>query len=319
MLKLLALCGPAAFAQQRLPTDAVSDAYPDLPIAGLTAPKNDPPNGWLVIGQRAWQDDGFDPTTVDRQVAEINNRGDDLVLQIIGDGAPEALGQVALEVVTRYQRLLLGGNRATASETFARALGLHAALFDRRKPLVAADFDHALDVWRWVLRLAPNASLAVQLAALFHDIERLISESDVRIEHTRLDYVAFKTAHAAAGAHLTAALLSEVGADDGLIGRITTLVRDHERPSDDAEKQLLNRADALSFFSLNSCGFIAYYGIPHTQRKIAYTLARLGPNPGGQLRGIRLRADIAALVDQALAHPRTPGPTSEETSRAASP
>src|SRR5205814_582070 len=83
---------------------------------------------------------------------------------------------------------------------FDKVLARHCELHDMNKPLVAADFDHARDTWRWVLRLAPHASLAVQVAALFHDVERLASESEARIEHRAADYEAFKKAHAAAGA-----------------------------------------------------------------------------------------------------------------------
>jgi hypothetical protein len=218
----------------------------------------------------------------------------------------------ALEVVTRFQRLLAGRNEASATPLFDRVLAAHRELHDLSKPLVAADYDHALDTWRWVLRLAPDAVLEVQLAALFHDVERLTSESERRIEHHAPDYVAFKQAHAAAGARLAATTLRQLGTGEAVLARVEALVAQHERPGADPERQLLNDADALSFFSLNACGFLAYYGAEHTRRKVAYTLARLSPRAFLELASVRLSAPIAALVDDALSGAAAPAPLAAE-------
>ncbi len=79
-------------------------------------------------------------------------------------------------------------NERSSDERFAEILRRHRQLHDLDKPLVKADFDHALDVWQWTLRLRPQSSLPLQVAALFHDIERLVSEADVRIEQHAPDY-----------------------------------------------------------------------------------------------------------------------------------
>jgi hypothetical protein len=79
--------------------------------------------------------------------------------------------------------------------------------------------------------------------------------------------------------------------------RVAELVAWHERPGRDEELLLLNDADALSFFSLNSSGFLDYYGPAHTARKVLYTLDRMRPSARRRLRaGIRLRREIEALV-----------------------
>jgi hypothetical protein len=63
---------------------------------------------------------------------------------------------------------------------------------------------------------------------------------------------------------------------------------------------LINDADALSFFSLNASGFLDYYGVEHTRKKIDYTLRRLRPDARARLRGVHLRRDVRALlVEQA--------------------
>jgi hypothetical protein len=68
----------------------------------------------------------------------------------------------------------------------------------------------------------------------------------------------------------------------------------------------VNDADALSFFSLNSLGFLRYYGLPHTARKVDYTLGRMGPAARARLFPIRYPAAVEGLVRAALAG--APGP-----------
>lgn len=207
-------------------------------------------------------------------------------------------------VLTRYQRFLGRRNPASAGPAFTRVLACHRALHDCAKPLVRADFDHALDTWQWMLRLDPHAGVAVQIAALFHDVERLVSEADVRIEQHASDYRAFKDEHARRGAAMTRAALAATGLDAAIIDRAADLVARHEQPGEDAERLLLNEADALSFFSLNSTGFLRYYGVEHTRRKVAYTLARLR-EPAREVRWRLSRIGLHATVAEMLREAQT--------------
>jgi hypothetical protein len=199
-------------------------------------------------------------------------------------------------VLTRAQRRIERTNDASACVAFARALDAHRALHDTSRPLVLADLDHALDTWQWTLRLDADASLAAQLAALLHDVERLETEADVRIEQHAADYRGFKEAHARGGAAIAERLVLGAGASAEVAARVAELVRRSETPSDDAEVRLVNDADALSFFSLNSPGYADYYGRERTIAKIAYTLARMSPRARAELAGIALRADVRALL-----------------------
>jgi hypothetical protein len=172
---------------------------------------------------------------------------------------------------------------------------------------VRADLDHALDTWQWSLRLDPAAAAATQLASLFHDIERLRSEADARVEHRVPDYGAFKAAHARGGADTARAVLREAGVDEALREEAAWLVAHHESPratGADAQRTAalgtLNDADALSFFSLGSPGFVDYFGLDHAHRKVSYTLARMSRAARGRLSRIRLRADVARILAEAL-------------------
>jgi hypothetical protein len=206
----------------------------------------------------------------------------------------------ALGVLTRCQRWIARRNRHSAGRAFDCVLRAHRFLYDLRKPLLLADYRHALDTWQWVLRLDGEASGALQIAALLHDIERIASESEVRVEHLATNYERFKNAHARRGSEITRLFLRDVAISVSQAERVADLVACHETPSGDAELAVLNDADGLSFFSLNSAGFFDYYGPEHTARKIRYTLARMRKSAVAELATVRLRADVDRLTCQAL-------------------
>jgi hypothetical protein len=205
---------------------------------------------------------------------------------------PAVVAPVAVEVLTRWQRWIDLRNGASATPLFDGVLRAHEALHDVSKPLVKADLDHAVDTWHWMLRLEPEASLAAQLAALFHDVERLESEPDRRIEQHAADYAAFKDRHAARGGERAEEVLVAAGVPAATAARVREIVTSHERRGRDAEVDLLNDADALSFFSLNSAGYADYFGPEQTRKKVAYTLGRLSPRAHARLAGVRLRPDV---------------------------
>ena len=245
----------------------------------------------IRIRANEWRRRDFDVYRFDY---EIDRAGvEDLTLHIVDDDPPRP---AALEILNRCQRAIGRRNRHTQTARFERALAAFRGLHDLAKPLVRADYNHALDTWQWLLRLEPDAPLALQLAALFHDIERLDSEADVRIEHRAPDYIAFKQLHAARGAEKACMILEQCGVDSNTRGRVAELITQHEqRSTEDVEVAVLNDADALSFFSLNSTGFADYYGPAHTRRKLSYTLARLGTAARGHLSSIHLRSDVEEL------------------------
>ena len=251
-----------------------------------------------------WDKPRFDFWDFDTRMDDLAERaGSGPFLLYIGSDLERMPGLV-LEVLTRCQRLAGRRNAASACAAFDWVLERHRALHDLGKPLVLADYRHALDVWQWVLRLEPRAGLAVQLAALFHDVERLASEAEERIEHRASDYQTFKGEHARNGAAMTEEILAGLplgGIDAETRRQAARLVAAHERPPssgdpDAADLALLNEADALSFFSLNSSGYWDYYGPEATRRKVAYTLARLRPEGRRRLRQMRLRPQVERIL-----------------------
>jgi hypothetical protein len=268
-------------------------AFPTLDIAFVQMPA---PRAWC-IDMTEWCDPALCFWEFDRRVDEAFVGGATTVALLIP--GPASFGE-GLGVVTRCQRWIGRRNRHTRGAVFDAALRAHRQVYDLHKPLVLADYRHALDTWQWILRLDAEASASLQLAALFHDIERIASESDLRVEHLARNYEGFKAAHARRGSEMTRLLLRDVpiSRDEG--DRVAELVARHETPAEDEELALLNDADALSFFSLNSAGFFDYFGAAHTARKIRYTLARMRTPAVAALSTVRLRADVAELTWQSM-------------------
>jgi hypothetical protein len=271
------------------PMWALSCEFPSVTWALMDLPPSDA----LVIPEAAWRAPGSDLYGWDRAVSTLCDRPAWLV--VLGEEGSATLGDTAREILTRYQRIVPRTNDASGTSVFQTVLSGHHALHDLSLPLVRADYDHAVDVWQWTLRLAPDASLELQLGALFHDVERLLSESERRIEQHAPDYQAFKNAHADAGARLAGQVLERCGVERAVIERVAQLIRAHELPGQGAvggDPALLADADALSFFSLNSPGFADYYGPEHTRKKVRYTLGRMSADAVQRLAGIRLRDDV---------------------------
>jgi hypothetical protein len=262
--------------------------FPGLDTEGATSTSAD-----VAIDGSAWAHPAWDAFAFDAVIVPAVGNGNAGI-----DLRGPCGGRAAISVATRYQRFV--PRRIEDAVTLERVFARHRALHDLRKPLVAADHDHALDTWAWMLRLDPTASLSAQLAALFHDIERLTSEADARIEQHAADYPIFKAAHARAGAAMTSAVLEELGIDEETRARVAELVADHERPNEDRELALLNDADALSFFSLNSAGFLRYYGLDHTRRKVRRSLTRLSSAARMHLARIRLPAEVERFLSEAM-------------------
>lgn len=317
--------GPAGDLAETPPPPELEGLAAELPTVAFTITSEEAPGADLCLDAQGWCAGEVDLYAFDARVDQLAAGG--LVsLRVISDrGFPaERLVDAAGEVLTRCQRWMGRRNASSCGSGFDTILAMHRRLHDLRKPLVRADYHHALDVWQWMLRLQPEAGAAAQIAALFHDIERLASEADARSEHQAESYDDFKRAHAWSGAQMTCDLLGALRIDDALRARVTYLIARHDRPGRpgpgkrDEDARLLANADGLSFFSLNSAGYLDYYGREHTRRKIAWTLARMDAEAQARLARVRLRPDVASLMPGADAQARVPAPpppagTEEET------
>lgn len=267
----------------------LAEEFPTLTV--LEAPRAREP-GDVSIDADTWRAPPVSFFEIDRR------------LDVLAGPAPKALrirgAHAALRsvsVLSRAQRLVRRQNDGgTWTDPILAVLeGLFEAA-GLERPLVRADLDHALDAWQWLLRIEPDAPMPLQIACLFHDIERLESEADTRIEHRAADYQAFKDAHAARGAGIVRTRLAAAPLPAAWVEEAARLVEGHERAGEAAAA--LADADALSFFSLNSPGYLDYFGPEQTEKKIAYTLARMRPASRARALTLCLREDVARLVER---------------------
>ncbi len=280
--------------------DELLGEFPSVEVS-LTRDSRAP--GDVVVDATKWHSPTCDLYTFDETVAARLEHG---ARTLDVRSRSDEVARDALEILTRYQRFVARRNGSSNTSVFDAVLDRHRALHDLAKPLVRADYDHALDVWQWALRLDPEASLSTQLAALLHDIERLTSEADARVEHRATDYGAFKEAHARGGVEAARSVLHAAAIDGDKRDEILWLIAHHERPVSEPSARAralstLNDADGLSFFSLNSPGFVDYFGLDHARRKVKYTLARMSAHARARLGRIRLRGDVARILAEALA------------------
>jgi hypothetical protein len=274
---LLDAIGQEADPEARASWARLAAEFPTVSVQSLAAGEG---AQVLTLDVSEWRAPGFDPFDWDPRVFAACGT-ERLALHLTG-ASGAALAGAALEILTRYQGLIERRNAASSGGLFDLVLARHRELHDLNWPLVRADYLHALDAWQWVLRLEPQADLALQVATLFHDVERLVSGAVARIEPT------------------ACALLEELGADRATRERVHHLVTPHARAEGDAALALLNDADALSFFSLNSSGFLRYCSPERTRSKVASSLARLRPQHHQRLGELRLAPAMRMLLDVQL-------------------
>jgi hypothetical protein len=109
-------------------------------------------------------------------------------------------------------------------------------------------------VFDWLLRLEPDASEAVQLAARGHTLRRWEIPRD-RYPNDTTGYHAWRDATATHSADAVESLLRPIGYPDPLIRRISQLIRRELSPHDN-DAQLLEDADCLAFLELKLIDYL---------------------------------------------------------------
>jgi hypothetical protein len=131
-------------------------------------------------------------------------------------------------------------------------------LLGRARAWVAESHPHARHLERtrdWLLVLEPDASDALQLAAVLHDIERAVPEQEPRSGPAwpAMDYNDW---HQDRAMRVAASWLDEQGADPVLLAETCALIRVHEDGGwPDAD--LVQAADSLSFLEVQVEMFLA--------------------------------------------------------------
>lgn len=149
---------------------------------------------------------------------------------------------------------------------------------------VPEDPGHAKNTRQWLLRLDPDAGVALRLAALAHDIERARPD---RLHRDDFEcYDTFKTQHAALGAAITDTILTQFNIDTDTRRAVYQLVSRHEHGGDPGS-DLLKDADSLSYFDHNLPLYYQREGWDETLRRARWGYQRLSARAQGYYRLIR--------------------------------
>jgi hypothetical protein len=153
----------------------------------------------------------------------------------------------------------------------------------------------------WLDRVEPGASEALKLAARAQHVRRwTIPRSDYPMD--RIGYLTWRTTLYRFHAEQAAAILREVGYDEGTIARVASLVR-KERIKSDPEAQTLEDVICLVFLE----NYFAEFAAGHEEGKVINILRRTWGKMSERGRGVALTLEIPPaarrLVERALSEP----------------
>ena len=123
---------------------------------------------------------------------------------------------------------------------------------------------HLVKAEEWLRRIHPNASEAMLLATLTHDMERAFPGQDSPKQNPRLgpDDPVYTMAHSERSARIVSEFLEEQHVSEALITEVARLIRAHEIGGwEDAN--WVQAADSLSFLEVNVDFFLDKMDTPH--------------------------------------------------------
>ncbi len=145
-----------------------------------------------------------------------------------------------------------------------------------RKSKVPEDPVHSKNTLEWVLKLKPNADIALQIAALGHDVERAVEERKVKRKDFE-SYDEFKKTHAANSAKILVGIMVDCRVNRDLIEDVRSLVTHHEAGGDD-RSNILREADSLSFLDVNLPHYFTRNSVEETRKRVLWSYRKLSDN-----------------------------------------
>ena len=135
------------------------------------------------------------------------------------------------------------------------------------------DVFHSINTLEWVLKLKPDADVALQIAAVGHDIERGMKDRCVHaFSYDTFDE--YKQAHALNCAEILVEILEESGIDQAITDDVAHLVANHEVGGNEREEVLKN-ADVLSFFQVSMPLYFDRRGAEITRKRCVWGYKKL--------------------------------------------
>lgn len=138
----------------------------------------------------------------------------------------------------------------------------------------SSDTRHAELTLKWLVILKPDADIAMQIAALSHDIDRGVNKiTDSHLKNLN-DYDKVRREHSLRSVEIMADLLKKYHIDKNLAENILHLVEFHEIGGDEYS-DILKDADSLAFFEFNIPGYLKRNNKEKTLVKMKYMFDRI--------------------------------------------
>lgn len=160
---------------------------------------------------------------------------------------------------------------------------------------------HALDVLFWVEKLNPAASLSLKLAALFHDIDRVVNPAmggGFGGDRNSPAYALHKKKHAARSALYIIPVLQEHEFPEDVLEKTRFLILHHDDSGEevalmkDRELTDLVTADSFAFFTSIAPRLLAAEGFERLTDKIAFMIDKLPDSARNALKQRKLDDDM---------------------------
>lgn len=161
------------------------------------------------------------------------------------------------------------------------------------------DSAHSLNTLDWVLTLKPDASMALQIAALAHDIDRSVQPRIFQKENETYDE--YKQRHANRSAEIISNMMKELDFEEETIQKVHHLVTHHEVGGDE-ESNILMNADSISYFDNSIAFYLKRKGEDYTKEKIRFMYERATDEAKQVIINLDLEEILKKLINDAINH-----------------
>ena len=158
---------------------------------------------------------------------------------------------------------------------------------------------HSLHTRKWVMKIDPDASIELQIAALGHDIDRTDEKRRIRKDDYE-DYDIYKRDHSMQSAKILGEALILNGIDEEIVEKVKQLVSNHE-VGGDVQSEILKIADSLSFFDDNLYLYYKERGKEKAKLKVKFMYSRLPEHVKKEVRKLEFEdKEIQAIVKEVI-------------------
>jgi len=160
------------------------------------------------------------------------------------------------------------------------------------------EYSHSQSVWQWVLKLKPDADIALQIAALGHDIDRSFGNYR-KMKAKFATYDEYKKEHALLSAKIMCDILKKYDFNGTIINKVKHLIENHEIGGR-GDVEILKEADSITFFN-NLLHYRQIHTKEETINKIKFMYNRLNKKAKLMISQINIKDEkLARLLKEVI-------------------